>query len=790
LRNDTIASAVSCGRYCPRRSIRSTTNCSENFAMHRIWISVVSLVVGTAWAGAAAAVELRQAAAEIDAILEAHWKQVGVEANAPIGDDVFVRRIYLDFAGRIPTYAETRAFMADGAPHKRESLIADLLTRDSYVAHFYHFWADVLRVKSSFVNTANVVPIEYARFIKDSLRTNKPYDVFVREMLGAKSYAWDDGAIGYYLRDPDMPLDNMSLTTRIFLGTRIECAQCHDHPFDKWKQTEFYHLAAYTYANRPMNEAFAASREAIRERQLAIEREFQQEKAASKDGGKAAEQRKQQRFEAMDYRKVVGIIKSPVGQLFSPIGLERKPNAVLKLPFDFQQADGQPGDVMTPAPIFGTAPALSPGDDPVEVFARWVASPENPTFTKVIVNRLWKKMFGVALIEPIDDLHDDTAAMVPELQTYLERLMISLKYDMRAFLAVIANTKAYQSAVVREEFARGDTFHFQGPALRRMTAEQIWDSLVALGSYEPDARDLEREARDARKVAVSQMACDAYLNFDGEKLVEMAYARLAAEKEWDVRDKAVKEALIVAKRAGDKEAELQLRRQEGALRREHGEAMVREFLMPVIENLAKLKAGPDAQPIVDELYKMNSNPAVLSTETWKKMYIPGYGPAPKTAAAIATQSEVEERRLRELAVELGFKSDEQASFVAYCKRAAMEWKRAAELDSPAPRGHFLRTMGQSDRDFVENANLQASIPQALVLMNSELISKKGLLSPYSPLMRGVAKADDPVEAAYLTLLARRPTEQERRSWATAFPQGEVEDLIYVLLNTKQFLFIQ
>ena len=158
----------------------------------------------------------------------------------------------------------------------------------------------------------------------------------------------------------------------------------------------------------------------------------------------------------------------------------------------------------------------------------------------MIVNRLWKKMFGVALIEPLDELRDDTEAMVPEVEAYLEKLMVALQYDMRAFLAVIANTRAYQSAVSREEFAARRRLSFPGPVLRRMTAEQIWDSIVALASYEPDARDLKREERDERRIQVSQMACDAYLNFDGAKLVDMAYARLQAEKELAKREKAVR----------------------------------------------------------------------------------------------------------------------------------------------------------------------------------------------------------------------------------------------------------
>ena len=727
------------------------------------------------------------AAAEIDSLLSAHWKSAGVTPNAPVSDETFVRRIYLDLAGRIPTASEVRAFLDAKQPDKRAALIDDLLARESYVSHFYNFWADILRLKSYFVNTANVVPAAYAKFIKDSLRTNKPYDQFVRELLSARGYAWDNGAVGYYGRDPEMPLDNMALTTRIFLGTRIECAQCHDHPFDKWKQTEFYHLAAYTYGNKSINEAFHGARDAIRARQDAINDDFKKEKAASTDGGKAAEKRKQERLDAMEYRKVVGIIKGPVGQLFSPIGLERKPDAVLKLPFDFHQADGKPGDVMRPGPIFGTAPVLKSGDDSADVFARWVTSPENPRFTRVIVNRLWRKLFGVALTEPLDDLRDGANAMVPAVEQRLTRLLVELRYDLKAFLAVVANTRAYQSAVTPGEFNRGEeTYHFTGPLLRRLSAEQVWDSLVALASYEPDARDLAREARDARRIAVSHMACDAYLNFDGTELVDMAYARLQAELALQKRETAVKEALIVAKRAGAKRKEVELRHQEGDLDRERGETFVKDFIMPILTNLARKKAGPDAKVTVDETYKVNPNPRVLPTETWKRLHVPGYGPAPKTAAQLAAEAQAEKARLAALALQLGYTEQECAGFVAYCDKAGVEWRRASELDSPAPRGHFLRTMGQSDRDFVENANPNASIPQALALMNGDLSSTKGVLSPFSPLMHTVARAGDKTAAVYLALLSRPPTAAERARLAGAAPA----DLLHALLNTKQFLFIQ
>lgn len=737
--------------------------------------------------------QVRQAAAEVDALLAAHWKQAGVAPAAPIDDATFLRRIYLDLAGRIPTSAETLAFLGDGRPDKRSALVADLLTRESYVSNFYNLWADVLRHKSYFVNTANTIPAAYGQYIKQSLRENKPYDRFVREMLSAKGTAWTNGAIGYYARDPDMPLDNMALTSRVFLGTRIECAQCHDHPFDRWKQTEFYRLAAYTFGNKPVGEAIGGVRDAFRAREQAILDDFQREKAAATDGGAAAARRKQERLEAMELRPVLNIIRGGLGQLLSPMGLDRRADAVLKLPHDFQERDGKPGDVMRPRPIFGTAPDLKPGDDPADVFARWVTSPDNPRFTRVIVNRLWKRMFGVALTEPLDALTDDTRAMVPEVEAHLVRLMVALKYDQRDFLAVIADTRAYQSAVPAEEHAPDRVYHFTAPVLRRMTAEQAWDSLVALASHEPDARDLRREARDRRRIDVSHMAADAHMAFDGKRLVDMGYAQLADEKRLQAKEKALRETAIEAKRRNDKAKAAELAGELGGITRRRGERYVREFLTPLLDELAR-KAGPGAVVSVDETYNMNANPAVLGPETWRKMHVTRYGPKPLTAAEQQAQADAEVRRLRDLAAKLGYPERDHAAFVAHCRRASAEWLRASELDSPAPRGHFLRTMGQSDRDFVENANPNASIPQALALMNGDLISERGVLSPYSPLMRFVGQAGTghgQAEAVYLAVLSRRPTSAELAAWQRAADRGlQPADLVYALLNSKQFLFVR
>ena len=183
----------------------------------------------------------------IDSLIEKRLKKYRLRPNPLASEEVFLRRAYLKIIGRIPTYEETVAFLDNRDRSKKKSeLIDQLLGSHGYVSNWFHFWADILRAKQSFGNRVSGRP--YIDFIRESIATNKPYDVWVKEMLSSSGPMWErgNGAVGYYIRDSGMQLDNMSNTVRIFLGTSLECAQCHDHPFDRWTQKQFYEMAAFT----------------------------------------------------------------------------------------------------------------------------------------------------------------------------------------------------------------------------------------------------------------------------------------------------------------------------------------------------------------------------------------------------------------------------------------------------------------------------------------------------------------------------------------------------------------
>jgi hypothetical protein len=526
-------------------------------------------MIVTFWLGslARADTEVSAAAAEIDALLARDWAANNLTPNTPAEDSVFLRRIYLDVVGRIPTTREAEEFLASREEGRRAALIDKLLDSEGYVQNYFHYWADVLRVQSKAQRTGPA----YVHFVKDALRSNKPYDVFVREMIAGEGKAWSDGAIGYYTRDRGMPLDNMASTVRVFLGIRIECAQCHNHPFDKWTQKQFYEMAAFTSGVeiRDFGGGFTGGiSDLLREQGMAIRTTFKQPEWPKNTAPEAdrlaywAEVEKVGRARQAAEEALRQAERLYNQALIESRGIARYPKVTfderrkVTLPPDYKYDDAKPKSVVEAAAMMGHACTPLPGESRVQAYARWLANPENDRFNKVVVNRLWKKAFGLALIEPLDDLTDTTVAANPELLSHLEKLMVSLNYDMKAYLRILFNTSTYQRQASHEEVAPGTDCHFTGPVLRRMTAEQLWDSFVTLINPNPDMLNMAaREYLEQRTLAVGKIADPAEtlksIQAAAKKYQEQpegveAMRKLMAE----ARDEAKKYQAIAAKVTG------------------------------------------------------------------------------------------------------------------------------------------------------------------------------------------------------------------------------------------------
>ncbi len=715
---------------------------------------------------------------DVDALLAKDWQALKLAPNAPASNEVFVRRVYLDVVGRIPTYREAETFLNSKDSHKRAALIDSLLAGEGYVQHFFNFWADILRAQSRGEAAGGTTGSAYVNFIKDSLRSNKPYDQFVRELVSAQGRPWDNGAVGYYKRDRGMPLENTANTVRVFLGTRIECAQCHNHPFDKWTQMQFYHMAAFTYGVE--TGYFQAGKlTAARALIYADEAKLREAMAASKTSGDAAlkAEQEQLRDHYRHMHEALNMTGNPLAATM--IGFQAKN---LLLPHDYKYPDAAPKSVVKPAAIMG-APAETAT---LEGYAAWMTSPENPRFTKVIANRLWKKVFGLGLIEPVDEILDATVPANPALMAHLEAYMRGIHYDMKTYLRTLLNTQAYQRSVCREEFPPGITCHFTGPVLRRMTAEQMWDSFVTLITPSPDLPDLplhedgEKRLLGARKMNDAIEALTPQEAYEGARAAADTYRRQAAEM------KALQKLMTEARAKDDTEAIKVLGRKTKELQTSALRAVNDSILVPAVHKLAA-RHSPAAP--VQNVMMLGGDVEI----NMGRVDVPGYGLRESTRQMLGAQREAETVLLQDEMKYFGVPEKQAPAYLQQRLGQIKTWHRAADIESPAPRGHYLRELGQSDRETIENGNADASIPQALDLMNGELLPP--VLAPYSQVMLAVHKAAGPerqMEAVYLALLSRMPTAREKAAWLKAQFEGlgGIEDLVYALINTQQFLFIQ
>ncbi len=755
--------------------------------------AVAATLAATHCFHAAAALEPNaapSASAQVDALLAADWQKEKLSPNAPISDEVFVRRIYLDVIGRIPTRDETERFLKATGANKRSELIDHLLASEGYVQHFFSYWADILRAQSSGFGSP-IGSAAYLDFIKDSLRANKPYDQFVRELLTAQGKAWENGAVGYYMRDRGMPLDNMANTARVFLGTRLECAQCHNHPFDKWKQLQFYHMAAFTFGMETNYPGIREMEPAIR---LMVKSRNARE-ARLKSGNET--ERQQAQAEEKEARWV-GKVLDDLGDRVRYTKIQFLPRKELRLPHDYQYGDAAPKSVVMAATVLGKAVEVSPDSDLLSVYAQWLTSPENPRFTTVIANRMWKKVFGLGLIEPVDDINERSTAVNPELMKFLEKLMVDVRYDLKAFVRVLYQTRAYQSSVSREEIPVGTPYHFTGPVLRRMSAEQIWDSMITLIQPPLDTPRRFCDAPEiAAEIALRRKVTDALDLLTAQELFEGAVRASKSYESVSARADQLKVEYAAAQEAQDKNRMATLAAEIGELNLKARSSANDLLVIPAMARLYTKVTGapaPEPPPSAMPASEQTMEPKMKNGKRREQPHyiaIPGYDDSTPTQepgdSAAATAALRDEARRR------GLPEGEWDRFAAVRQKQRREWLRAADLESPAPRGHFLREFGQSDREVIENANPSASVPQALALMNGQLFPQ--ITDRYSELMLAINQAtspDEKIDAVYVTLLSRKPTPREKQVWSGAHGNAltGIEDLIFALINTQQFIFIQ
>lgn len=290
------------------------------------------------------------AAGKIDAILEKSWKELRTKSQPSLREEQFLRRVYLELGGRIPTYDEASKFLTSRSKDKRPDLIDSLLESPDYVSHFYNYWANVFRLCERPQN--NIVLDPYLAYVKEKIADGKVSNAF-QQLVRANQYA-----------------------------VRVNKRE-------------------------------------------------------------------------------------------------------LKLPHDYAYSDAKPDDIVKPKVLWGSVPSSASKADRREQFAAWVVSREDRQFARNIANRIWKKMMGLGIVEPVDDFKADNKPSNPELLEHLTDEVLRLNFDIRELVRIIANTQTYQKLAMVHDPSATEPYPFAAPVLHRMTAEQIWDSLLILVAYNP-----------------------------------------------------------------------------------------------------------------------------------------------------------------------------------------------------------------------------------------------------------------------------------------------------------------
>jgi hypothetical protein len=596
----------------------------------------------------------------IDQIL---LKKAKLDNFKPISDEVFLRRTYLSIGNRIPTFDEIKAYASDTSASKRKNLIDKLINSLDYNEAMYPFWADMLRLES---DIKGVYGKKYEEWVKKSIADNKPYDQIVYELITASGKLYQNGAIGYYLRDEGNILETASTTSQIFLGTQIGCAQCHDHAFEDWTQKQFYEFASYLGKVTIKDD----------EKRKEIRKEF----------------RKEEDLTPQERNLLRKVIEATTYEILD------RDKKELKYPADYKYKNAKPNETVKPHVFFGDQPILQNESQRRESFAKWVTSKENLYFTKIISNRLWKRVMGQALFEPIDDYNSNTKVSHPEILELLEKIMKDLNYDMRKFQSILYNTQYYQTPSTIAD-STSDAIVAERP-LQRMKAEQVWNSLLTL----------------------TRKDINEYYAANGPSEME---------------------DLIVAL-------------QKDGLTEENKSKLLAK--LNDVGNKRKTQNSKN-EDMMNESLKMNKMEDNVAKENAKE-------PAKDK--------------------DLGLKSKKRLN-------ENLEG-RASNITSPAPDQHFLNFFGQSDRQIIEEGNQDPNLPQVLALLNSQLTTNFILKNSYIKRQVNMKKENiEKVNYLYQVILTRYPTEKESKASINYLLKNSkegIEDIIWALVNSREFIFIQ
>ena len=361
------------------------------------------------------------AANVVDELVHAKLRKLRMNPSPVCTDAEFLRRASVDICGVLPTSDEYRSFVSSQDPEKRRHLIDQLLERREFTDMWVMKWSELLMIRTVANQVSYKAMLLYYDWLQDRIEANTPIDQLVRELLTAQGGTFTDPATNYFQHERDT-LKTAENIAQVFMGMRIQCAQCHNHPFDRWTMDDYYGFAAFF----------------------------------SQIGRKRAEDPR----ETVVFNSASGEVKHPVG------GRNVAPKFL----------GGE-------APDFASAEHA--GRDRRAVLADWLASPRNEHFGRNLVNIVWAHFFGRGIVDEVDDVRVSNPPVNADLLDTLATRFVESKYDFKQLVREICNSNAYQRSTQSNETNADDQTNFSRATLRRIRAEVLLD-MVSATTQTPD----------------------------------------------------------------------------------------------------------------------------------------------------------------------------------------------------------------------------------------------------------------------------------------------------------------
>ncbi len=356
---------------------------------------------------------------EIDRLVLAQLKELRLPPANLAPDYVFLRRAFLDALGILPTPDETRTFLADARPDKRARLIDSLLARPEFAEYWAQKWSDLLRNEEKALDRKGVAV--FYRWIAAQLAADRPLNAFARDLLAARGSTYANPPANFWraIRDPSVRAESVA---QVFLGVRVACARCHNHPFDRWTMDDYYGFSAF--------------------------------------------------FTRIDYRVMENKRKDDLDKH------EFVGEQIVLAKRDGEMINPRTKSAIAPRFLGASTPVFGPEGDRLDALAEWVASPGNAFFARAQVNRIWLNLMGRGLVDPNDDFRATNPPSNPELLHWLAKDFANSGFRLKPMVKRIMMSRTYQlTATTRDRSVMSDDLHHSHALISPLEAEQLLDAL-------------------------------------------------------------------------------------------------------------------------------------------------------------------------------------------------------------------------------------------------------------------------------------------------------------------------